>query len=126
MLQRALRDWGYACAVIARSLIPSRAGMQREHDDRAADLPQLHRWGELMPVRIPSDSDERVRDVVRFRETFQSEILESRHDILAFMAMRGFVFHEWTNWRTRHLKWRQHLTTDGSPQRLRGARFIAV
>ena len=116
VLHRALRDWGYACAVIAPSLIPKRAGVHRKHDKRdAADLARLFRAGELVPVRIPSEADERVRDVVRCRETFQREVLKSRHYILKFLATRGVVFREGTNWCTPHLKWLQHLTTDGSP-----------
>src|SRR5215470_15416187 len=72
VLHRALREWGYACDVIAPSLIPKRPGVQRKHDKRdAAELARLYRAGELTPVRIPSEAEERVRDVVRCRETFQ-------------------------------------------------------
>jgi transposase len=116
VLHRALTEWGYACEVIAPSLIPKRPGVQRKHDKRdATDLARLYRAGELVPVRIPSEAEERVRDVVRCRETFQREILKSRHYILKFLAKRGFVFREGTNWCTPHLKWLLHLTTDGSP-----------
>ncbi len=116
VIHRAMQAWGYACDVIAPSLIPKRAGVQRKHDKRdAADLARLHRAGELTIVRIPTEAEERVRDIVRCRETFQREILKSRHYILKFLARRGFVFREGTNWCTPHLKWLQHLTTDGSP-----------
>ncbi len=116
VLHRAMKEWGYACDVIAPSLIPKRPGVQRKHDKRdAADLARLYRAGELTAVRIPSESDERVRDVVRCRETFQKEILKSRHYILKFLARRGFVFREGTNWCTPHLKWLLHLTTENSP-----------
>jgi len=116
VLHRALLAWGYACEVIAPSLIPQRSGVQRKHDTRdATNLARLYRAGELTAVRIPSEADERVRDVVRCRETFQREILKSRHYLLKFLARRGFVFREGTNWCTPHLKWLQHLTTDGSP-----------
>jgi hypothetical protein len=116
VLHRALREWGYACDVIAPSLIPKRPGVQRKHDKRdASDLARLYRAGELTPVRIPTETEERVRDVVRCRETFQREILKSRHYILKFLARRGFVFREGTNWCTPHLKWLQHLTTETSP-----------
>jgi transposase len=116
VLHRALTAWGYACDVIAPSLIPKRSGVQRKHDQRdAADLARLYRAGELVAVRIPSEADERVRDVVRCRETFQREILKSRHYLLKFLARRGFVFRDGTNWCTPHLQWLQHLTTDGSP-----------
>jgi transposase len=116
VLHRALREWGYACDVIAPSLIPKRSGVQRKHDKRdATDLARLYRAGELTPVRIPSEAEERVRDVVRCRETFQREILKSRHYILKFLARRGLVFRDGTNWRTPHLRWLQHLTTEQSP-----------
>ena len=81
--------------MIAPSLIPKRAGVHRKHDKRdAADLAHLYRAGELVAVRIPREADERVRDVVRCRETFQREILTSRHYILKFLPritlpMRG-------------------------------------
>ena len=116
VLHRALRGWGYACDVIAPSLIPQRAGVQRKHDKRdASELARLYRAGELTPVRIPSEAEERVRDVVRCRETFQREILKSRHYILKFLARRGFVFREGTNWCTPHLRWLEHLTSEASP-----------
>jgi len=116
VLHRALRGWGYACEVIAPSLVPKRPGVQRKHDKRdATDLARFYRAGELTVVRIPSEAEERVRDVVRCRETFQREILKSRHYILKFLARRGFVFRQGTNWCGPHLQWLQHLTTDGSP-----------
>ncbi len=95
LLHRALREWGYACEVIAPSLIPKRPGVQRKHDKRdASDLARLYRAGELTAVRIPSEAEERVRDVVRCRETFQREILKARHYILKFIARRGLVIRE--------------------------------
>jgi len=116
VLHRAMREWGIACDVIAPSLIPKRPGVQRKHDKYdAAELARLYRAGELTPVRIPSEAEERVRDVVRCRETFQREILKSRHYILKFLARRGFVFRAGTNWCGPHLKWLQHLTTEHSP-----------
>jgi len=116
VIHRAMKEWGFECEVIAPSLIPKRPGVQRKHDKRdAADLARFYRAGELTTVRIPSESDERVRDVVRCRETFQKEILKSRHYILKFLARRGFVFREGTNWCSPHLKWLLHLTTENSP-----------
>jgi transposase len=116
VLHRALREWGYACDVIAPSLIPTRPGVQRKHDKRdAADLARFYRAGELTPVRIPSEAEERIRDVVRCRETFQREILKSRHYILKFLARRGFVYRDGTNWCTPHRRWLEHLTSETSP-----------
>jgi len=116
VIHRARRAWGYACDVLAPSLIPKRPGVPRKHDKRdASDLARLYRAGELTTVRIPSEAEERVRDVVRCRETFQREILKARHYILKFLARRGLVVRDGTNWCTPHLRWLQHLTTDQSP-----------
>jgi transposase len=61
VVQRAMREWGYECDVIAPSLIPRRSGVQRKHDKRdASELARLYRAGELIPVRIPSEAKERV------------------------------------------------------------------
>jgi hypothetical protein len=61
VLHRALTEWGYACDVIAPSLIPKRAGVQRKHDKRdAADLARLYRAGEIVVIRIPSETDEQM------------------------------------------------------------------
>ena len=110
VLQRAMREWGYQCEVIAPSLIPTKPGVQRKHDKHdAAQLAWLYRAGELTIVRIPSEAEERVRDVVRCRETFQRELLKSRHYILKFLARRGFVYREGTNWSRPHLRWLEQL-----------------
>ncbi|MBA4072157.1 MAG: hypothetical protein C0497_10030 [Gemmatimonas sp.] len=98
VIQRAMTAWGYHCDVIAPSLIPTRPGQQRKHDTSdAIQLARLYRAGELTVVPIPTEAEARVRDVVRCRETFQREILKSRHYILKFLARRGFVYREDTN-----------------------------
>ena len=90
-------------------------GSAQARQVRCRPVALLYRSGELTAVRIPSEAEERVRDVVRCRETFQREILKSRHYILKFLARRGYVFREGTNWCTPHLRWLQHLTTEQSP-----------
>jgi len=60
-------------------------------------------------VRIPSEAEERVRDLVRCRETFQREILKSRHYLLKFLARRGLVYREGTNWSRPHWDWLRRL-----------------
>ncbi len=116
VLQRAFTSWGVACEVIAPSLIPTKPGHQRKHDKHdAAQLARLYRAGELTVVRIPSEAEERVRDVVRCRETFQREVLKSRHYILKFLARRGFVYRDGTPWRQAHYEWLRRLARSDSP-----------
>ncbi|HEY5552948.1 MAG TPA: IS110 family transposase [Opitutaceae bacterium] len=116
VLQRAMRAWGYHCDVIAPSLIPTKPGVQRKHDKYdAGQLGRLYRAGELTVVRIPSEAEERVRDLVRCRETMQREILKSRHYILKFLARRGFVYRAGTHWKQGHYEWLRQLAAATSP-----------
>ena len=116
VLHRTLREWGYPCDVIAPSLIPIKPGQQRKHDKYdAAQLARLYRAGELTCIRIPSEAEERVRDLVRCRETLQREVLKSRHYILKFLMRRGFVYREGTNWSTAHYAWLRRLAAASSP-----------
>jgi transposase len=65
VLHRTLTEWGYACEVIAPSLVPKRPGVQRKHDKHDASEPaRLYRSGDLTAMRIPSEAEERMR----FRE----------------------------------------------------------
>lgn len=116
VIHRAMRDWGYPCDVIAPSLIPTKPGHQRKHDKYdAAQLARLYRAGELTTIRIPSEAEERVRDLVRCRETLQREVLASQHYILKFVARRGLVYREGTNWSTAHYNWLRRLAAASSP-----------
>ena len=110
VLYHELTEWGHACEIIAPSLTPIRPGEQRKHDRHdAIQLARLYRAGELVPIRIPSPSEERVRDLVRCRQTFQREILRSRHYILKFLSRRGFVFRHGRRWGPKHRAWLERL-----------------
>ena len=110
VLCRELTEWGYACEIVAPSMIPIRPGEQRKHDRRdAIMLARLYRAGELVPIRIPSPTDERVRDLVRCRQIFQREVLRSRHYVLKFLSRRGFVFRHGGRWGPKHRAWLERL-----------------
>ena len=92
VLQRALSEWGYSCELAAPSLIPRRPGDHRKTDRRdAIKIARDFRDDRLTLIHIPSETDERVRDVVRCRETFQREAVKSRHYILKFLRRCGFI-----------------------------------
>jgi transposase len=106
VLHRALAEWGHACIVVAPSMTPQRPGHRRKHDKRdAIQLARLLRAGELTPIRIPSTADERVRDLVRCRQTLQQNVLRARHYVTKFLARRGFVFRQATPWHRAHFRW---------------------
>ena len=106
VLQRALVDWGFPCELAAPSLMPTRPGEHRKTDRRDdIKIAEDFRDGRLVLIHIPTEEDERVRDLVRCRETFQREIIKSRHYILKFMRRRAFIYRDGTHWTTRHLNW---------------------
>ena len=113
VLERMIRSWGHECEIVAPSLIPQRPGDRRKHDRKDAEaLARLYRAGELVTIRIPSEREERVRDLVRCRETFQREALKSRHYILKFLARRGLVYREGQNWTGKHFAWMRAIQRD--------------
>ena len=98
---------------MAPSLIPRRPGERRKHDHKdAEELARLYRAGELVTIRVPTEREERVRDVVRCREAFQREALKSRHYILKFLARRGLVYREGQNWTGKHMTWLRAIRRD--------------
>ena len=114
VLERSIRSWGYACEIVAPSLIPRRPGERRKHDRKdAEELARLYRAGELVTIRVPTEREERVRDLVRCRETLQRECLRSRHYILKFLARRGLVYREGQNWTGKHFAWLREIQRDG-------------
>ncbi len=117
VLQRALNAWGHRCEIVAPSLVPTRPGEHRKHDRRdAIQLARMLRAGELIGIRIPNEAEERVRDLVRCRQTFQREILRSRHYILKFLRRRGLVYHGKSPWRRPHDHWLRRLLAEGTLQ----------
>ena len=113
VLERMIRGWGHACEIVAPSLIPRRPGERRKHDRKdAEELARLYRAGELVTIRVPTEREERVRDVVRCREAFQREALKSRHYILKFLARRGLVYREGQNWTGKHMTWLRAIQRD--------------
>jgi transposase len=109
-----MSTWGFSCELVAPSLIPAKPGDRRKHDKRdAIQLARLYRAGELTTIHIPSESEERIRDLVRCRETFQREIVKSRHYILKFLRRRGFIYRAGQHWTRRHFAWLHQLHTNG-------------
>jgi transposase len=113
VLHREITAWGYHSDIVAPSLIPVRPGDRRKHDRKdASQVGRLYRAGELVTIRIPSAAEEEVRDLVRCRQTFQREILRSRHYVTKFLARRGLVYRTGTNWTQKHRVWLGALLGD--------------
>lgn len=114
VLQRQLASWEVPCEVVAPSLIPRRPGDRIKNDRRDAErLARLYRAGDLTPVRIPTEEEERTRSLIRCRWALTREILASRHYILKLLLARGQRFDEGKNWGQAFWTWLRGLTLPG-------------
>src|ERR1019366_1447516 len=78
VLQRALAAAGIACAVIAPSLVPQKAGDRVKTDSRdAVKLARFLRSGDLTEVHVPEASTEAMRDLERCRDGAKRRLRES-------------------------------------------------
>jgi transposase len=104
-LHRLLSSMGIACDVVAPSLIPRRAGERVKTDKRdASRLARLHRAGELTPVRVPSEAEEAVRDLVRARAALLADRKRAQQRITAMLLRHGRVWRS-SYWTLAHEQW---------------------
>src|SRR5215472_17637427 len=81
---------GVACAVIAPSLVPVKAGDKVKTDRRdAAKLARSYRAGDLTPVWVPDAAHEALRDLVRTREDARQDQHRARHRLSKFLLRHG-------------------------------------
>jgi transposase len=104
-LHRLLTSMGVACDVVAPSLIPRRAGDRVKTDKRdASRLVRLHRAGELTAIRVPTEAEEAVRDLVRVRAAVLAERKRAQQRITAMLLRHGRVWRS-TYWTQAHEQW---------------------
>jgi len=105
-LQRALAQRGYACQVIAPSLIPKRAGDRVKTDRRdSVRLAELARAGELRAVWIPDPADEAIRDLARAREDAVNARTQMRQQLKAFLLRHDVRYPHKTSWSKTFYRW---------------------
>ena len=77
--------------VVAPSMIPKRSGNRIKTDRRdSIMLASLHRAGELVPVYVPREEDEAMRDLVRAR---QDAVKAGRVAALRFTCYGWILLH---------------------------------
>lgn len=113
VLQRAMQQWGVHCDLIAPSLIPIKPGHKRRYDRYDADqLARLYRAGELTAIRVPTEAEERVRDLVRCRTTLNRQLHRARQFVLKFCTRRGLRYPAGkVHWTQSHRRWLRSVVT---------------
>jgi transposase len=117
-VQRLLASIGISCDVVAPSLIPVRAGDRVKTDRRDAEkLARLFRAGELTSIRVPTEAEEALRDLVRCREDAREDALRERHRLLKFLLRHGHIFTESKHWTVAHSGCAGSASSNPSPKR---------
>lgn len=103
---RQMTALGQRCTVIAPGLTPQKPGDKVKTDRRDAEkLAQLHRAGQLTPVRVPTREEEASRDLTRVREDALVDRLRARHRMSKFLLRQGLIWRETKAWGVRHRAW---------------------
>ena len=112
-LQRKLRELGYACEIIAPSLIPKRAGDRVKTDRRdCLRLAELSRAGELKAIWIPDPADEAIRELSRAREDAVTARTRARHQLRGFLLRHDIRYPGKTAWTKTFGRWLATLSFD--------------
>jgi transposase len=102
-LARDLAGAGYRCEMVAPSKVPRRPGERVKTDRRdALMLASLARAGELIPVRVPDERDEAIRDLSRARVDAVRARLKARQQLKALLLRQGHRYTGKSSWTAAH------------------------
>ena len=113
-----LSGLGAPCAVVAPTLVPTKAGDRVKTDRRDAEkLARSYRAGDLTAVWVPDAAHEALRDLVRAREAAKKDQLRARHRLGKFLLRHGRrPSAAMAAWSQRHLAWIRQVQFDQPAQ----------
>jgi len=105
-LARLLRAIDVHCDVVAPSLIPRAPGDRVKTDKRdCRRLARLHRMGELRGVRVPTPTEEGLRDLCRARRSLLIDRRRARQRLTSMLLRHGQVYRTGSLWTQAHRDW---------------------
>jgi transposase len=127
-LARAARERGLDVRVVAPGLIPRAPGDRVKTDRRDAErLARLLAAGELKYSFVPSEADERFRDLIRAIEDARGDLMRARHRLGKFLLRRGEKFPgPGGTWTQAHRRWLASLRFDDVCSRATFADYLAA
>src|SRR3989441_444462 len=115
VLARVAERRGLDIRVVAPGSIPRAPGDRVKTDRRDAKrLVRLFAAGELGFAFVPSEADERFRDLVRCVEDAHKDLMRSRHRLSKFLLRRGERF-PCKAWTQPHEQWLAKLRFEDAP-----------
>jgi len=118
-LYRQIIALGFDCCVVAPSLTPPKPGDRIKTDRRDAErLARLLRAGELTPIRVPDETHEAIRDLVRARESAAQDQRQKRQMVSSYLLRHGRTYHRPKTWTMRYRRWLQRQTFNHQAQQV--------
>ena len=118
-LYRYLTRKGFACHVVAPSLIPRKPGDRVKTDRRdAITLARLMRSGDLTSIYVPQVEDEALRDLSRGREDAMQDLKRSKRRLKSFLLRQDIRYEGRANWNAAHLRWLSQGVCPTPPQQI--------
>jgi transposase len=112
-LARAVSAAGIRCEVAAPSKLMRPAGDRIKTDARdLVLLARLLRLGEIVPMRVPTITQEAARDLVRAREDVRGDLMRARHRVSKLLLRHGHVYHGGKAWTGAHDAWLRRIRFD--------------
>src|SRR4051795_9059935 len=117
-LARALRAAGVECVIAAPGKIERPAQDRVKTDRRDAErLVRLLMIDGLHPVRVPSDQEEALRDLVRAREDVRGDLMRARHRLSKLLLRHDIRFDGTARaWTIAHRDWLGRVDLGGPAQ----------
>jgi transposase len=104
-LARRLLAAGYACAVVAPSLVPTDTRRIKTDNRDAVRLAHFLRSENLTVVAIPDAATEAIRDLVRARDAAKRAERVARHQLDKLLLRHGRIWTGGGNWTQAHVAW---------------------
>lgn len=118
-LYRYLTRKGFACHVVAPSLIPRKPGDRVKTDRRdAITLARLMRSGDLTSIYVPQIEDEALRDLSRGRADAMQDLKRSKRRLKSFLLRQDIRYEGRANWNAAHLRWLAQVVCPTPPQQI--------
>jgi len=110
-LYRILEEMDITCYVAAPSLLPRKPGDRIKTDKRdAIMLAKVLRNGEIISVKVPTRSDEAVRNYLRMCNSTRSDLKKQKQRLLMFLLSIGKKYDTGKGyWTGAHRKWLKAL-----------------
>ena len=127
-LVRRLREEGYTCEVVAPAKIP-KTGTDRVKTDRrdALKLASFLRSGLLTAIRVPTEEEEAMRDLLRAREDVKQMEVNLRRRLNSLMLRQGRRFTGTkSNWTKAHYAWLERQGFDHAGTREAKCQYLGL